>query len=190
MLDAPAARDELGGEPVQQFRVGGRQPRSAKIRRACNDSAPEVAHPELIHEDAGRQWMIRLRQPSCQRQPAAAGFRALIRTLDLIRPESRLEHRGNTRLNGLHGCHRIAPLQQVRDGGLASHVHQHAYVRLRQQLPLRRIQVLLNGIDPAGDLGIFLLQLGARDLEGLRELARQVLLDAGSLVLGCVAERS
>ena len=72
-LHAPALRHEFRGQPVQQFRMGGRHSGAAEIRDACHDAAAEMAQPDLVHHDARRQRMIGLRQPVGQRQPASAG---------------------------------------------------------------------------------------------------------------------
>ena len=70
-LDAPAAGDELAGEPVEQLRVGGQIAHRAEIAGRGDEPAAEVAAPDPVDHHPGRQGMIRGDQPVGQHRPPA-----------------------------------------------------------------------------------------------------------------------
>src|SRR6266851_1069380 len=112
-LHLPAALDELYGQPVEQLGMRGSGTEMAEVVGCGDDALAEVALPDAVDENAGRQRMIRARQPLCPRgAPVAAR-----------RPGSCCDLDGAVRLGqygkvaGRHfgpGRQMVAPSQQVR----------------------------------------------------------------------------
>ena len=72
VLHAPTGADELRREPVEQREIGRRFiPRTEVGGRACERFA-KMMHPDAIHEDASRQWVVRRSNGLCQIKPATA----------------------------------------------------------------------------------------------------------------------
>ena len=70
----PAARDELGGEPVEQFGMRRVAAHRAEVVRRGDDALAEVVLPESIDDDAGRERVIGTREPFGERRAAAGGI--------------------------------------------------------------------------------------------------------------------
>ena len=58
VLEAPAGFLELNGEPVEQFRMGGRGALGTEVVLRLHEAAPEVLLPHSINEHAGGEGMI------------------------------------------------------------------------------------------------------------------------------------
>ena len=74
-LHRPAAADEVGGEPVEQFRMRRPPAADAEIVRRGDEAAAEVMLPDPVDHHSRREGMIGARQPLGQFEPAAAGER-------------------------------------------------------------------------------------------------------------------
>ena len=72
-LDAPFAARKLGGQPIQQVRVGWSRAGVAKVVKCADDATTEMMFPDTVHHHARGEWMVRLRNPLCKGQ-ASAGF--------------------------------------------------------------------------------------------------------------------
>ena len=62
-LDAPAARGEFRGQPVEQLGKHGRLSLTAEIIRRGHDASPEVPLPDAVHHHPRSERMIRLGKP-------------------------------------------------------------------------------------------------------------------------------
>ncbi len=51
-LEAPLVFEELVGEPVEEFGVGGSVAAEAKVARCGNDAGAEVMMPEAVDDDS------------------------------------------------------------------------------------------------------------------------------------------
>lgn len=51
-FDAPAIGDELGGQPVEQFRMSGRLAAGAEIAWSRDNAAAEMMLPNAVDQDA------------------------------------------------------------------------------------------------------------------------------------------
>ena len=71
VLQIPAAAHEFRGQPVQQLRMAGRVALRAEIVLGLYDSDAEVALPESVHGDPGRERVVVGDQPARQAQPIA-----------------------------------------------------------------------------------------------------------------------
>src|SRR5438552_14183318 len=100
-LDAPAVRNEIPGQEVEELRVRWLFAEMAEIVWSPYDSASEMALPNTIDEYARNQRIVRLRQPFSQRRAAAGRVWRLGDALDLRR---RFAQQGEkTRLDGHSG---------------------------------------------------------------------------------------
>ena len=68
-LDAPAALDELGREPVEQFRMRRPLAHLAEVARRAHDAFAEVMLPDPVHHDARGQRILRRRKPLGESAP-------------------------------------------------------------------------------------------------------------------------
>ncbi len=66
---------KLDGEPVEQLGVGRRRPLAAEVEDRRHQRRAEVAHPDVIDRDAGRQRMPPVGHPSGERGAAAGAGR-------------------------------------------------------------------------------------------------------------------
>jgi hypothetical protein len=60
---APAARDELGGQPVEQFGVRRRFAHLAEVARRAHDALAEVMLPDAVHHHPRREGVIGRDEP-------------------------------------------------------------------------------------------------------------------------------
>ena len=79
-LQAPAARDELGRQPVEQLRVRGFVAHRAEVAGGADEAPAEVVLPEPVDHHAGRQRMVGPDQPIGQRRAPAGRLRTTRRT--------------------------------------------------------------------------------------------------------------
>ena len=75
MLQTPAGRDEIPGQPVEQLRVAGSLPHHAEIIFRGHQAFAEMPLPDTVDDDARHQGMIRLGKPTGQPQAKAGRFR-------------------------------------------------------------------------------------------------------------------
>ena len=71
-FDRPAGADELVGQVVEQFGVARPFAEFAEVARRADDAFAEMVLPDAVDHDAGRQRVVRPRQPFGQLQAAAA----------------------------------------------------------------------------------------------------------------------
>src|SRR5262245_58362524 len=88
-LPAPAARDHLGCEPVQQFRMTRPITDRAKVARRADDSFAEVILPDSIHHYARGEGIL----------GAGDEIGQLFATMNESDVGSACENRRETRLN-------------------------------------------------------------------------------------------
>ena len=74
VLHAPAAADELGGQPVEQFGMRRALAHDAEIAGRADDAAAEVIMPDAIDHDARGQRIVGVGEPLRQRGAAAGRF--------------------------------------------------------------------------------------------------------------------
>ena len=58
VAEVPAVFDEVHGEPIEQFGMGGPRTLVAEVTGAFDDAAAENHLPEAVHRDAGGERMI------------------------------------------------------------------------------------------------------------------------------------
>ena len=71
MLQAPARLHELDGQPVEQgvmFGPGGSQ---AEVGHRADQGLAEMARPDVVDRDAGRQGVAAVDDPAGQGEPPA-----------------------------------------------------------------------------------------------------------------------
>ena len=180
-LHAPAPLDELGGQPVQQFRMGRGGPQLAEVSGRGHQAPAEMVLPDAVHHYPGRQGVIGLSQPPGQSQASPA---APLGLLDAVGPGLRLERRRDSGLDGITGPGVFSPSQQVVRRGCPRHVEQRPDGGTAQQL-------LLDLPDRFRDLGrLFpvlleaLLQLAGLQRQKLLEGLHQVFLQLVAIVPG------
>ncbi len=59
MTEGPLVGDEVAGEPVEQFRVGGRAAAVAEVAGGGDEAGVEAELPETVDDDAGGEGVIR-----------------------------------------------------------------------------------------------------------------------------------
>ena len=96
MLDAPAALDKLGCQPVEQFGVARRAAKLAEVARVRGEAAAEMPLPETVDEHAGRERVFGSGDPAGERSATAGGV-AVLGGND--RGEFSAEHGGSSLLN-------------------------------------------------------------------------------------------
>ena len=69
VLPAPAVRDELARQPVEQLRMRRAAAAKAKVARRADQAAAKMVIPNAVHHHAASQRMRRIAQPFGQRQP-------------------------------------------------------------------------------------------------------------------------
>ena len=74
-LEPPVVGDEFHGQPVEQFRVGGRIAHHAEVARASHDAPAEVVLPDAVGHHAGGQRIVGRDEPAGQRRAATGGLR-------------------------------------------------------------------------------------------------------------------
>jgi hypothetical protein len=82
MAQVPAALDQLHGEPVEQFGMGGALSLDAEVLRRADETRTEEHLPEVIRDDAGGERIVG------RRRATSRGRDDLSR--DLLRPGSRM----------------------------------------------------------------------------------------------------
>ena len=73
MAHVPAVLDEVDGQPVQQFRMGGPGALVSEITGGLYDAASEDHLPHAVHCDAGSERMIRAGDPLGEIEAGGAG---------------------------------------------------------------------------------------------------------------------
>ncbi|MFM1944029.1 MAG: hypothetical protein RI897_3011 [Verrucomicrobiota bacterium] len=63
VFDGPSVLDEFGGEPVEEFRVSGRDAVGAEVTGGGGDAGAEGVVPEAVDEDAGGEWVLGVGDP-------------------------------------------------------------------------------------------------------------------------------
>ena len=63
MFHVPTGADEFGGEPVEEFGVGGGVALHAKVARRADEAGAEELLPETVHGDAGGERILRIDDP-------------------------------------------------------------------------------------------------------------------------------
>jgi len=72
VAEGPLVGDEIAGEPVEQFRVGGWAAAVAEVARGGDEACVEAELPEPVDDDAGGEGVIRGGDP-CGEGGAATG---------------------------------------------------------------------------------------------------------------------
>ena len=70
-LDRPATADEVGGEPVEQFRMRRGAAADAEVVGRGDEAAAEVMLPDPVDHHPRREWMARTGEPLGELEPAA-----------------------------------------------------------------------------------------------------------------------
>ena len=96
MLDAPAAGDKLGGQPVEQFGVARQAAELAEVARVWGQTAAEMPLPEPVDEHPGRERVFGSGDPAGERSATAGGV-AVLEGNDL--GEFSTEHGGSSLFN-------------------------------------------------------------------------------------------
>ena len=73
-FDPPAAFDEIGGEPVEQFGVAGGFAVGAEVAGGADEASAEMVLPDAVDQDAGRERVVFVADPVGQGE-AAGGLR-------------------------------------------------------------------------------------------------------------------
>ena len=164
VLDRPAVRHELVGEPVKKLRM--RRPRSvaAEVVRCVDESSAKMPLPDAVDHHAGRQGVLRVGKPRGQRVAA-------VRLGSILRQADGRDHVGEH--GGRLGRQFLLPLL-----GVAA-VEQIHGMRLPEPTG-EDLRVTLRDGDAALKRGAFLLECRDRRLILLGE--------AGELVLVLRAE--
>ena len=74
-LEAPAAGDEFGRQPVQQLRMRRRIRADSKISGSRDETRSEMMRPDAIHHDPRGQWIGGINDGLRHFQPPAAVFK-------------------------------------------------------------------------------------------------------------------
>ena len=69
----PAVVDEVGGEPIEEFRVRGWGAKLAEVVGAFHDAFAEVVLPKAIDVDSCRRWIVLRGNPLGQHTAPATG---------------------------------------------------------------------------------------------------------------------
>ncbi len=56
-FEAPLVFEELIGEPVEEFGVGGSITAESKVAGCGNDACSEVVMPEAVDDDSAGEWI-------------------------------------------------------------------------------------------------------------------------------------
>src|SRR5262245_37108935 len=73
MLQAPVMFHQFDGEPVEQLGMRRRRAFAAEIEDRGDERLAEVASPEMIYRHAGRERIVPIGDPLCERgSPAGA----------------------------------------------------------------------------------------------------------------------
>src|SRR5262249_43394454 len=102
------ASDELAAQPVEQFGMRGLRPVDAKITRGADNALAEMMLPETIDKDAGRQRMVRVRDPLGQGN-APFSVARIRRQLQF-----RAKRGEGSRSDGFTLLHWVAPVEAMR----------------------------------------------------------------------------
>ena len=73
-LDLPAVFHEVGGQPVEQFRVRGLGAFDTKVVRVAGDGLAKMLLPDAVDDGAGGQRVVRVRDPLGEGQATTAQF--------------------------------------------------------------------------------------------------------------------
>ena len=86
VLQIPARLNQLGGQPIEQFRMRRRLGLHAQIVGRLHQSDAEVMLPQSIDDNARRERILRAHEPSRQAQPIS---RRIGRQTEATRPAHR-----------------------------------------------------------------------------------------------------
>src|SRR3954453_1699481 len=71
MLEGPLVRDELAGEPVEQFGVCGPLAKPTEVIRRAHEARAEMPGPNTVHHDPRRERVAGTREPLRELAPTA-----------------------------------------------------------------------------------------------------------------------
>ena len=107
----PTAANEFGGEPVEQFGMGGSEAHEAKVRRGGDDAGAEGVMPETVHHHACRQRIAFVRKPLGKGR-AACFFRGI--RCQIQRPQRSTKNAQSIRGHDFTRLQKVAPMQSMR----------------------------------------------------------------------------